>query len=292
MNAGVANDARLILHRLIVEGRNARGCKVWRWRMALHAQRVDVGAVEQARIGAAVRRVAGGAAFGLDNVVLIHKRASRFGMALAANSVLLRGGLAALFLKSAVRVVAIRALNQSLVHLVVEGHGKLRLDVGVALEAECRLGSLEQGLVARAGVNAVTADAAYIAVTVCRALKVGVLALMAAEALCVHFFGCCLGGIEDPGHVAAALNVRPASAVASLAGDPGLAMLQGQFAVRIVGESLGLRFVAGGADFCAHEVPRHGILCLRGGRFGFCLGVGIGFVRRSGQNCGAQDARA
>lgn len=294
MNAGVANQARLVLRRLIVGWtlRRERG-GVHRRRVALEADGIHVGAVKQARIRPSVREVARGAALGLDDGVLIDERTGGLRVALDAYGILLGGGLEALLLKGAVRIVAIRALNQSLVHFVVERHGKLRLDVGVALEAESGLGSLEQGFVARAGVNAVATDAAYIAVTVCRTLKVGVLALMAAEALCVDFFGGCLGRIEDLGHVAAALNVRAASAMASLAGDPGLAMLQGQLAVSIVGESLGLRFVAGGADFCTHKVPRRGILCLSGGCFGFCrLGYGLGPGRRSGQSGGAQYARA
>jgi hypothetical protein len=37
-----------------------------------------------------------------------------------------------------VRIVAIRALDQALFHLVMEGHGKLRLDVCVALETKSR----------------------------------------------------------------------------------------------------------------------------------------------------------
>jgi len=178
----VANDARLVLRRLIVEGRNARGGKVWRRRMALHAQCVHVGPVEQARIRPAVRRVAGSAAFRLHNVMLINERTSRFGVALDANGVLLCGGLESLFLESAVRVVAIGALHQPLIHFVMEGHGELRLDVGVALIAESRLGNREQLLLVHTGVNAVASDAAYVTLAVRRALKVRVLAIMATQA--------------------------------------------------------------------------------------------------------------
>lgn len=115
---------------------------------------------------------------------------------------------------------------------------------------------------------------------------------MAAKARGIHGFGRGRGGIEYLGLVAAALNVRAASAMTSLAGDTGLAMLQGQLVMGIVGESLRFCFVACCADLRAHKVPRQGILCLRGCCFGFCLGYGLGLGRRSGQSGGAEYARA
>lgn len=192
--------------------------------MALQANRIHIGSVQQPRIRPAVRRVACSAALGLDHRVLIHKRAGRLRVALGAHRVLLRGTHKALPSKGAVRVVAVGALYQSLFHFVMEGHGELRLDISVALETKLRLSGLEQVLRDARSVNAVAGDAAYIAFSVSRALKVRVLSLVAAEALLVHFFRCCLGRVEDLRYIAAAVNVRFAGTMTPFAGDPGSAM--------------------------------------------------------------------
>jgi len=117
-------------------------------------------------------------------------------------------------------------------------------------------------------------------------------ARVALQAGRIDLFGRSLGGIEDLGHVAAALNVGFARPVTALARYSGASVFQGQFAVRIVGESLRFRCVACGADLFAHKVLRRGILCRSGGCFGFCAGYGRGFGRRSGRSDGAQYARA
>ena len=264
----MANNARLILRRLIVERGNARSRKVRRRRMALHAHGVHVGAIEQARIRSAVWCVAGSAPLGLYNVMLIDKRARRLGMALDANSVLLGGRLEALLFEGAVRIVAVGALHQPLVHFVVEGHGELRLDVGVALVAERRLCSLQQRIFF-AGMNVMAADAAYVPLTMCRALEVGMLAVVAALAHTIHFIRRRLDRVKDLGGIAAAFNVRLAGSMACLAGDSGLAMLLGQFAVRIGTEPLRLRFMAAGANLRTHKIPRCRILGLHRGGFGW-----------------------
>ena len=137
MNACVANGARLILRSLVVRRPDGQvGRKVRRRRVALQADRVHVGAVQQPWIRSAVRSVASGAPFGLDHRVLIHKRPGRLGVALGANRILLRRRPQSLLAKRAMRVVAIGALYQSLFHFVMERHGELRLHVGVALETE------------------------------------------------------------------------------------------------------------------------------------------------------------
>jgi len=56
-----------------------------------------------------------------------------------------------------VHVVAIAARDQAFVHLVVERHIERRLSVGVALEAERRLRSLQQLFFFLALMNAVAA---------------------------------------------------------------------------------------------------------------------------------------
>ncbi len=79
-----------------------------------------------------------------------------------------------------------------------------------------------------------------------------------------------LGGIEDLGHVAAAIHVRLARSVAAFAGDPALAVHLRHLGVRIVSEFLGGLFVAGRARFRANELARIGLQCLRTGWF-VCL---------------------
>ena len=104
--------------------------------MALQADRVYRGAIEQTRIRSAVREVASDAAFGLDDRVLISKRSALFRVALGAHGIHLRRGAEVFFVEGAVRIVAVRAVDQPLFHLVMEGLIELRLRVGVALEAE------------------------------------------------------------------------------------------------------------------------------------------------------------
>ena len=144
-------------------------------------------AIEQPRIRSAVREVAGRAAFGLDDIVLIDKRPGCLGVALGADRIHLRRGTKILLVECAVRIVAVGALHQSFFHLVMEGHVELRLGVGVALEAEFRLRNLQQLLLVFAVMNAVAADAAHVVLAVRRALEVGMLALVAAQAPRIDF---------------------------------------------------------------------------------------------------------
>ena len=79
---------------------------------------------------------------------------------------------------------------------------------------------------------------------------------MAAQALGVHLFGRGLGGIEDLRHVAAALHVRLARAVAVLAGHAVVAVQQSHLGVRVGGKFLGHLFMAGGAGLATHKIRR------------------------------------
>ena len=59
-------------------------------------------------------------------------------------------------------VVAVRALNQSLRNLVVEGQGELLLDVVVALVAQLRLRRLQEMRRCFGSMDAVAARAAHV----------------------------------------------------------------------------------------------------------------------------------
>ena len=73
-------------------------------------------------------------------------------------------------------------------------------------------------------MHAVTAQAAYVALTMGRAFKVGVLALVAAEALRVHLLGGRLSGIENLRYVPSAIHVGLAWTVAAFAGHARVAV--------------------------------------------------------------------
>jgi hypothetical protein len=90
--------------------------------------------------------MAGSASFGLDRSVLIDKGSGGQRVAFGARHKLPCGRRQRILSQGAVRIVAVCALHHSLLNLVVEGHGELRLYVAVALKAELGLLHLEQML--------------------------------------------------------------------------------------------------------------------------------------------------
>ena len=251
--------------------------------MALIAQCGDTRHIEQPGVLGSMRRVACHAAFRLDRSMLERERTTHVGVALGADHVLVSGGLEIVVPEGAVNVMAVAALDQSLVHLVVEGHAESRLHVGMALEAERGLSSLQQGL-SSARMHAVATDASDIGLGVRRTIEVGMHTRVAALAGGVHVLGRGLGGIEDLGGIAAAVDVQLAGPVTVFTGNASAAVLQGHFGMRIGGEPLGDLNVAGCAGIGTHIVPRGNILDLGGG------GFGPGRLRRKGS--GAHNARA
>ena len=107
--------------------------------MALQAEQVDVAHSQHVGIGASVRYVAGGAAFDLHGLVLEDERTLLIGMAGEADGILGRGGAYLLGADRAVNIVAVRALNQTLIHAMVEGHLELGLLLQVAGVTKLRL---------------------------------------------------------------------------------------------------------------------------------------------------------
>ena len=131
--------------------------------VTLVAQRVDVRHIQQPGILRTVRRVARQAAFTLHRRVLIHKGSTNVRVALGADCILI-GGHPQIVIpeevvipESPVHVMAVAALDNAFVHLVVKGHAERGLDVGVTLEAQVRLLCQEQGGVRRGLVDAVAA---------------------------------------------------------------------------------------------------------------------------------------
>ena len=112
--------------------------------MALVAEHVYVRHIQQPRILRSMGGVASHASLTLYRGVLVNEWPALFCMALGANQVRVISGSQVALLKGAMHVVAIAALDEAFIHFVVSGHIKLRLDVGMALEAQSRLWCLEQ----------------------------------------------------------------------------------------------------------------------------------------------------
>ena len=102
--------------------------------VAFEAQREDRGTAQQARVHRAVRLMAGLAALDRDRAVLEDERPALIGVAFDAGFFVALdlvhhararshapGGI-----ERAVRIVAVRALNDALVHAMLEGHRELR----------------------------------------------------------------------------------------------------------------------------------------------------------------------
>lgn len=185
--------------------------------VALVAQRVDGRHVQQAGVLGTVRSVASQTPLGLDRDVFIDERPARLGVALGADQVLVGRGLQVVGSEGAVHVVAVAARDQAFDHLVVERHIERRLSVGVALEAERRLRSLQQLFFFLALMNAVAADTADVRLGVGRAVKVRVRSRVTGQALGVNLFGRVLRGIEYLAYIAAARHVLRTGTVAAFA---------------------------------------------------------------------------
>ena len=113
MNARVAHDASL--HSRV-------GVRALRELvMALETQRVDACGEQHARIDRGVRGVAGHASLNPDGFVLEDERSTFVGVALVAHQVLIGRRPHLAISQRAVRIVAIGALDQALVHTMAEG---------------------------------------------------------------------------------------------------------------------------------------------------------------------------
>src|SRR6516225_12453475 len=116
MDRCMAYRASLILRSLAVKVRRARGSAECGSGVALQADDVQVAGFDQTRIWRAMGRMAGHATLCFDRLVLKNKGSLFVRMAGVAD-LISRGCRAQLLAdKSAVRVVTIRALNQSLFH--------------------------------------------------------------------------------------------------------------------------------------------------------------------------------
>lgn len=142
MNGHMAYRASLVFLRLVVKGRRGGRARVYIEGVALQTHEVDLAALEQSRVRRAMRCVARRAPFNLYRRVLIYKRAGFFGVTLKTNGVLRSRGTQLSAQKSTMWIVTVAALNDPLVHAVMEDTVELLLGLQVARVAELRLSFL------------------------------------------------------------------------------------------------------------------------------------------------------
>ncbi len=203
-----------------------------------------------------MRGVACHASLALDDRMLIHEWSARFHVALGADRILISSQLDVVVLKCAVRVMAIAALDYTLVHLVMEGHIKRRLDLGVALEAKSRLADLQERCFRSRFVHTVATETTNARLGVRRPEEVGMGVGMAAHAGRIHFLRRELTQLNDLGGIATGIHMGLAGTMATLAGCARAAMLESQLGMRIVGHPGRFSGVASCTGIVADEVSR------------------------------------
>jgi len=202
--------------------------------MALVAKLIDVRHVQQARVLRPVGCMAGQASLSPDGSVFVYERTAGLDMALGADGILVSSRLDVVVAECAVSVMAVTALDDAFIHLVVEGHVEGRLDVGMALEAEFRLRGDQKLGVRHRLVNAVATEAAYVCLGVRGTKEIRMSSCVAAEAGLGDLRGRELVEANDLGDIATTIDVRLAWAVAAFAGVAGASVLECQLGVRII----------------------------------------------------------
>ena len=104
--------------------------------VARQAQLIHGAVLQQPRIRRTVRRVTGGAAFGLDRRVFERERSLLVYVALDASGIGARRQPGLPGLESAVRIVTIAATHRAFQNFVMERHVELRLHLAVTADAE------------------------------------------------------------------------------------------------------------------------------------------------------------
>ena len=170
-------------------------------------------------VGRTVRRMARLAAFHLHRLMLKYKWASLIGMTREANGVLRRRGSHLLCPDRSVRVVAVAALNQPLIHAMVKGHAELRLLLKMAGVTKLRLGFYQQEFPGLRMVRRMTGDATDITLRVQGIDGLHLLGAgrMAGQATIIDFLGGMVFENKNLRHVTPAGNVGCPWTVASFA---------------------------------------------------------------------------
>jgi len=212
--------------------------------MALIAELIDIGNIQQPRILRSMRSVASHASFALDCGVFEYEGSARLGVTLGADRIHVGGGLNVIASECTVNIMAVAALQQSFIHLVMEGHGEGRLDVSVAAIAELGLRGLQQMLLNSGIMNAMAAAATHATLGVGRTAQTGRIDLL----------GRGLAELNDLGDVSAALNVLPPWPMTTLAGCARTVVHQREPRVWVAAKLFHFVGVTVGADLRADKI--------------------------------------
>ncbi len=150
----------------VVERGGGRADDSRRRGVALQAEEADFGAFQQAGVDRAVDLVAGGAPLDLHRRVFEDEGALLVRVAVVAGEVVANGGGVLAVAEAAVLVVAVGALHEAFVHLVVEGLVELGPHLAVAGVAERGLLGGQQALPLVRAVDAVAVGAGHRVVAV------------------------------------------------------------------------------------------------------------------------------
>ncbi len=163
--------------------------------------------------------MAGFAALNLHHLVLEYERTSLIGVARVAHRVLRCGCPHLLCPNRAVRIVAVAALDQTLVHPVMERHRELRLFLQVARVTKLRLRLHQQEFRILRVMRRVAIHAANIVLVVFRPRKIHLLFArrVASEAAIIDCLRALRFEAEDLRHVHGIRHVPRSGPVASLA---------------------------------------------------------------------------
>ena len=242
--------------------------------MASQAQQVHIADLQHVRVGPSVRNVTRLAALKLHRFVFKRERPLFVRVAGVTNHVLRRRAPELVISHRAVRIVAVGALHQLLIHAVMERHFELSLLLQVTRITKLRLRLGQQEFRILGMVRRVARRAGNIALRVQRVDCVHVLraACMARQAALVDFFRGMVRKNKNFRLVAATGHVLRAGPMASFASLVRWSSpcVKGRLPVRRFFPAVVNLFVAGLANFRSHK-PRGarrrgcGGLCLWGG---------------------------
>lgn len=216
----MTHRARLVLGGLVVERGRTRRRSIHIRRMASEAQEVDVVDLQEARIGRSVRRMARKTAFiGFHRSVLENERPHRVGVAFGADCELTCCGSNLVTRLGTVGIVAVTALDESDIDTMPVRPREFRLLRGMAAVAQGSLRLRQQEIDVCRPVWAVTGRTTD---TIGQVFRVGKVLRFQAGLVALRTDRCRLGGTQrlktnDLGDIAAAVNVRLARPVTSLA---------------------------------------------------------------------------
>jgi len=205
------------------------------------------------------------AALDLDGRMFVNKRTLLVRVALEADRILGGGSPHLLRFDCAVYVVAIAALNQTLVDAVVKGHFEFSFFIDVAAVTKFRLGFHQEELFRRRVVRGVAGGATDVVPRMLGVDRVHVLraAGVAGQAAFVDFLGRMILEDEDLSFVAASGDVSSSGTVTAFASLMRWAAfrVEGRLPVRRLFPIVVNSFVAGLACLCADVI---GGTCGRG----------------------------